>query len=141
MGVMLLLFEDPLEWWPALVMLGIIHYLIDWGKLQVPIKPQVLGYIADQVMHAASLIPIALLFPGMRPTIPQEFLAYDFLLALVSPVLLLLWTYTWDVREPVPNTRPYSIWTWAKRSLLPMSQWAGFILIGAIAVQVFVTRF
>jgi len=141
LAVMLLLFESPLEWWPALVALGIVHYLIDWAKLRFPIKPQTLGYIVDQALHAASLIPIALIFTDMRPAIPGEFLVFDFILALLSPLLLLFWTYTWDMRDPVPNTRPYSIWTWAKRSLLPMSQWAGFILIGAIAVQVLATRF
>jgi len=141
MVVMLLLFEDPLSWWPALVALGIVHYLIDWAKLRFPIKPQTLGYIVDQAFHAASLIPIALIFTDMRPAIPEPFLIYDFLIALVSPILLLFWTYTWDVDQPDPNTRPYSVWNWSKRSLLPISQWAGFVLIGLIAVQVLVTRF
>lgn len=141
MVVMLFMFENPLSWWPALVALGIVHYSIDWAKLRVPVRPQTLGYIVDQALHAASLIPIALIFRNMEPTIPERYLVFDFLLAMTSPILLMFWTYTWDVREPVPNTRPYSLWTWAKRRLLPISQWTGFILIGAIAVQVLASFF
>jgi hypothetical protein len=136
MVVMLFMFEDPLSWWPALVALGIIHYLIDWAKLRFPVKPQTLGYIIDQALHAASLIPIALIFRNMQPTIPDQYLVFDFVLAMASPILLMFWTYTWDVREPLPNTRPYSLLTWAKRSLLPISQWIGFLSIGVIVVQV-----
>ncbi|HUF38674.1 MAG TPA: DUF3307 domain-containing protein [Anaerolineales bacterium] len=141
MIVMLLMFESPQEWWPALVALGIVHYLIDWAKLRFPIQPQVLGYIVDQALHAVSLIPIAIVFDQMRPAIPSRFLVIDFLLAVIPPILLMFWTYTWDVRTQEPITRPYSLVNWARRSLLPISQWTGFILIGAIAVQVLAARF
>lgn len=141
LSVMLFLFEDPLSWWPALVALGIVHYLIDWAKLKIPIKPQLLGYIIDQVAHAVSLVPIALIFTQMQPTIPQEYLRYDFLLALASPILLMFWTYTWDMEQPPAGTWRQSFWAWARRSLLPISQWTGFILIGAIVIQLLSARF
>ena len=134
--VVFLLFKPPYTWWPALVTLGVLHFFIDWAKLKFPIRPQLLGFIADQVWHALSLIPLALFFTEMEPAIPVEFLPADFIICMAAPILLMFWTYTWDMKSSEPGSQRESVVKWAQKRLLPISQIVGFFSVGIIAFQI-----
>jgi len=132
-----LLFKPPYSWWPALVALGAMHYFIDWAKLRWPIKPQLLGFILDQFWHALSLVLIAVLFPQMETRIPSEFLLQNFLVVLISPVLLMFWTYTFDFKARRPTGKVTAAVAWSKRNLLRFSQIVGFICAAIVLIQIF----
>lgn len=135
-ATMFILFKPPYTWWGALVILGALHYFIDWAKLKWPIRPQLLGFILDQVWHVLSLIPIAILFPQMEPRLPEDILLRNFLVVLISPILLMLWTYTFDITATAHNTRASTIVDWSRRNLLRFSQIVGFISVAIILIQI-----
>ena len=135
MAVMLLLFESPSAWWFGLLTLGFLHFLIDWGKLQVPIKPQALGFSLDQVLHAISLIPIALYFPQMQSRLPDAVTLPYLLIGLACPVLMFFWTLTFDVPVPASGSTANRVYTFVRRRFLTISQVVGFLLIGLILFQ------
>lgn len=139
--VMMMLIESPLQWWLALVLLGGIHFFIDWAKLRFPIKPQVLGFVVDQFWHALSLVPLTLLFPSMQPAIPEQYLYLDLGLALISPLLLTFWTYTWDLKNQFHDARTSSIVEWGNKNLLLISQVIGFIIVAIVGYQRLSTLF
>lgn len=134
--VVYILFEPPRTWWPALILLLVMHYFIDWAKLRFPIRPQLLGFILDQFWHVLSLIPIAYLFKDMTPKIPQQFLAIDFLLAMSAPILLMFWTYALDQNHLKPGDRFFGSVDWSRKNMLRWSQVAGFIGVAVVLLHI-----
>lgn len=134
--VFYILFEPPRTWWPALVLLLVMHYLIDWAKLKYPIRPQLLGFILDQFWHVLSLIPIAIFFPTMVPSIPREYLVIDFVLCMISPILLMFWTYTLDLGHLKEGDKYYDLKEWARQNLLRWSQITGFVSVAIVLLHI-----
>lgn len=134
--VFYLLFEPPRVWWPALLLLLVMHYLIDWAKFKWPVKPQLIGFILDQFLHVLSLIPIAIYFETMVPSIPQQYLILDFLIAMTSPILLMFWTYALDLSHLKQGDRFFEISQWARANLLRWSQVTGFISVAIVLLHI-----
>jgi hypothetical protein len=134
--VPLLLFEDGLSYWPAFYALALIHYLIDWGKLHLPIRPLTRGFLLDQISHGVSLIPLALLIPSAQTRIPAHLLPWDLFLLAIPAFLLIGWTATLDIREPKPDSRPHTLFTWVRRNALRLSQGWGLAMALWVAWQV-----
>lgn len=57
--VAVILIKNPLPYWRLLLVLGIVHFIIDWTKLHLPGRRQTPGFILDQIAHFLSLILIA----------------------------------------------------------------------------------
>ncbi len=134
--VPLALFRAPLMWWPAFYALALVHYQIDWAKINHPIRPQTRGFVLDQLSHAVSLIPFIFLIPQAEPVIPARVLALDLILLMLPPLLLLGWTATWDMQEPRPDSRPHTIFTWVRRNALRISQIFGMATVLLVAFQI-----
>ncbi len=53
------LIDNPVAHWQLLVSLGVIHFGIDWFKLQGQIRFESLGFVLDQLAHVLSLVVLA----------------------------------------------------------------------------------
>lgn len=129
--VAVILIKNPLPYWRLLLVLGIVHFIIDWTKLHLPGRRQTPGFILDQIAHFLSLILIASWTPGVTAVLPLWLLWLGILLILTPASLMLLWVGATDLLIDLPENQPIK---WASRSLLPLSQKIGSILVLALTL-------
>lgn len=126
-----LLIRNLWQAWPALLMLGFLHYLTDWAKLRYANDPLTPGFILDQAIHVVTLLVITVLTPQIIPLFPLWFLIPAVVLALIPAFLTFAYVWASDqCRANMP--RPFLSATtiqWACNQLLPLSQKTGWIIV------------
>lgn len=132
-----LLIQDPLHQWPLLVILGLVHWLIDWTKISISQSPSVTGFVADQAAHVMSIILILSMFSnvftsGPEAMLPLGMLTIAVIYGTVLGIMVLLWVWANTLSEDMIRRHP-SI-RWARSQMLICSQQAGIALIGALMV-------
>ncbi len=130
-----LLIQNFWQVWPALLMLGSLHYLTDWAKLRYANDPPLTpGFILDQVIHLITLLVIAVLTPRIMPLFPLEFLLPAIVLAVIPA--LLTFAYVWATDQCRANVSspllPNTTIQWACKQLLPISQTTGWVVMGML---------
>ncbi len=129
-----ILLQNPLIHWPMLVTLWVIHFTIDWLKLQVDFKLQTPGFILDQIVHALVLLLLAR-WPSeitgtLRPTLLYPAVAY----ALIPALLTFLATLSIDLENSATNPTG-----WSKNKapqLILLAQLVGYpLVIGILIVR------
>lgn len=127
------LIEQAWRQWPALLLLGGIHYLIDWAKIRYFSYGRLLpGFVGDQLAHLATLLLIVALFPQMVPLFPASFLMVATAVAIIPALLTLGYIWATDqCRTAVVqhNVMRDQILQWSQTKLLPLAQQTGWAII------------
>ncbi len=98
-GLVLVLLFEP-EVWPFLILLAVLHFLIDAGKIFINIiRPDwVIGpYFIDQFIHLISLFIIAIMMANYS-NIPPFALEPLWLIILIAYLIV---TYVWYISERI----------------------------------------
>ncbi len=119
--VLLLLIKNPLQYWPAILVLAIAHYITDWAKVHHKAKLQTPGFIADQVIHILTLVILAQFMPEITASIPEWFLAPAIILALIPALLTLIWVIANDISRQDTYSESPNL-QWARHHLHPISR-------------------
>lgn len=91
--------------WLLLLLLFVIHYAIDWTKLQFHSQRNLPGFILDQVAHVSSLIFLVWLFPQTSSDIPSEWLYPVLVYGLIPILTMMLWVWSNDMVGTRMDTR------------------------------------
>ena len=124
------------EVWPALFVLGTLHYLTDWTKLRYATNPPLTpGFVLDQAVHLFTLLTITVLTPQIAPVFPLWFLIPAIALAIIPALLTFAYVWATDrCRANIPTSRvPDSTIRWACTQLLPITQKTGWIIVAMLA--------
>ena len=119
--VLLLLIKEPLHYWPAILILAILHFLTDWAKVHTKPKLQTPGFIIDQIIHIATLVILARFMPNATATIPEWFLLPAIILALIPALLTLIWVIANDISHQDAFSQSPNL-QWATNHLHPISR-------------------
>ncbi|MEM7129518.1 MAG: DUF3307 domain-containing protein [Chloroflexota bacterium] len=130
-----LLLQEPLKQWPLLLVLGTIHWLIDWTKVSLPNSNTVWGFLLDQVAHLVSILLIVSIYGLFFQTSPAAILPDNILTAavvygIVIGIMVFVWVWANSQSEEVIQSVPIIQWTQAQ--MLQFSQQLGMALIGAL---------
>jgi hypothetical protein len=126
-----ILLENALQNWPVLLVLGIAHFLIDWTKLRYPGYRQTPGFLLDQFAHLLTVVLLAVWRPDLTAVLPLNVMWWGIFLIMLPATLVFLWVWATDLRVDLPENKTVK---WACRSLLPISQRLGSVLVVTIAV-------
>ncbi len=127
------LIQDWRTSWPILLLLGIVHFAIDWFKVSKPLFSPDIDFIIDQMMHLVSLVVLAYFFPLVEPVLPMSITLAGSILALLPAFLMFSWVYALTQ----PKNEPMVIWM--QKSMCVFSQRTGQgIALGLLLVSVLV---
>jgi hypothetical protein len=121
-----LILSDSLAYWPVLILVGLAHFVVDW------LKPRWRGsslanFLLDQMIHLATLITIAVLFPA-QPGLPAALLYPALVYAMIPAALMGLWVLSCDRRSTSRRLR------WMHYYLLRVSKAVGVPLVATLSL-------
>lgn len=128
-----LLVRQPASYLSLFLVLGTVHFLIDWTKLRLPGDPQWPGFLLDQLAHLVSLVLLARWWSGVTAVFSPWIMLPLILLVLLPALLMLLWVWANDAQQDTRYQASPSV-HWASRRLLTLSQqtgWAAVLLVFA----------
>lgn len=125
LAVTALTLRHSLSMWRLLLLLGVIHFGIDWLKLRIPVRRQTPGFIIDQLAHLLSLVYLAMMFPNLSSWLPLWFVYPALLYSLLPVTLMLIWVMMGDQVRNQPDVTYGSL----RPMVLRWSQRAGWLLI------------
>jgi hypothetical protein len=125
------LIQNAYHYWYVLLLLGGMHFVIDWAKLRLPWRRQAPGFILDQFAHVASVLLLAGLWPDAPAVMPLWLMWLGIVMILVPATLMFLWVWATDLQMDLPEN---DLVKWACRSLLPLSQKVGSVFVIALLV-------
>lgn len=133
------LIQHPLQAWPLLASLGIIHFLIDLVKVRAPQKPQAVSFVLDQIAHLLVLWGLARYWALattsiLAPSVLLPLILYGSFLAL----LVFLWVLAQDLSSGSLSNHAYI--RWGRAYLLQISQYAGWPLVLLLIVYWYRSR-
>lgn len=123
-----LLVQQPTAHLSLFVMLGFVHFLIDWTKLRLPGDPQWPGFLLDQLAHLVSLVLLARWQMGIMVALSPWLMVPLILLVLLPAMLMLLWVWANDMERDDRYQESSSV-QWASRRLLTLSQQTGWVAL------------
>jgi hypothetical protein len=126
-----ILIERPFQHLSLLLALSLIHFTIDWSKIHWPTRRHTPGFLLDQLAHFVSILLIALWQPNVPVTLPGWLLWLDILLSLIPALMTFFWVWATDLQTEMPDNPTVN---WASRTLLPVSQQLGSILVIMLAI-------
>lgn len=120
-----LILKDVLGYWPILVLVGLLHFAVDW------LKPYWRGsalarFLLDQAIHIIALIGIAMIFP-IQSALPAGLLYPVLVYATLPAILMALWVLSSSRRSPGRAER------WMRYHLLGVSKIAGVPLVATLS--------
>ncbi len=122
------LIQQPLQSWPLLISLGILHFLIDLAKVRAPQKPQAVSFVLDQLAHLIVLTGLADYWaPTVASVLPASVLLPMIIYGLGIATLVFLWVLANDLTAGTRSDKAYL--QWSKNYLLQISQYAGWPLV------------
>jgi len=127
------------QFWLLLVLLGLTHFLTDWLKLRLqgPDKPQLFGFVIDQIVHISVIIVLSLWQPALPSIFSDALLVPAIVVAMIPAVMMLVWVWANDLCQLNKRIDSKSV-IWACSRLLPMSQWVGWVVVGLVFGMSFV---
>lgn len=123
-----LLVQQPANHLSLFVVLGVVHFLIDWTKLRLPSNPQWPGFLLDQLAHLVSLALLAQWQMGIMVALSPWLMVPLILLVLLPAMLMLLWVWARDMEQDGRYQESRSV-HWASRRLLTLSQQTGWVAL------------
>lgn len=129
-----LLVKQPLTVWPMFVMLGVLHFLIDFIKLRVPTQRQTLSFLLDQAAHILVIQWLAQIWSTATDSVlPLSVLTPMIIYCLFLATVVFFWVLANELATR-QSRRQRSI-LWAKDHLLQLSQYAGLPLLFSLATH------
>ena len=126
--VLILLIKNPFQYWPALLILAVAHFITDWAKVRQKAKFQTPGFLIDQFIHILTLFILAQFMPNITGRFPEWFFPLAIILALIPAFLTLIWVIANDISRK--STFPESPnLLWARHHLHPISRNMSFVVM------------
>lgn len=125
---------------PFVLMLGFVHWLIDWSKPRLLPKDEVRAFVIDQAAHIVCLLVAAKIGYGLyhfRPyaVISTPFLHLSLLISFGLGVLVYYWLWTSTLNDEVLQRHWYL--RWSREQLLQFEQRTGYCLLCVIVFGAF----
>lgn len=136
--VMALLIDQAGQYWPLLLGIGLIHFLIDAIKLVYPGAKGVAYFLLDQVLHVGALWVAAVWAqriwqPAPQGIVPDAWLAPLLVGALIPALMVLLWLWANSLSQEY--TARFYLLEWAKHQILAVEQRIGLLLFVFVFLQ------
>lgn len=133
-----LLIHNSLYYWPLLLGIGSVHFMIDCFKLLGAAKKGVVYFLIDQFLHGITLVVAAYLAQQEWPITPVSILPPEWLFpilsgAFVPAIMVLLWIWTNSLSHEFLSHS--SLRYWAKHQILSIEQWIGIVLFLFVCLQ------
>lgn len=127
--------QKPLAYWPLILGLGAIHFVIDASKGSYTQKFEAFYFLIDQCLHFIS-IGIATLFTlYLYAQPPQSVWPYNLvLIALACALLLAIMVFCWVWANSLSEeqVQRHFLLRWTKHQMLTLEQRIGLLLIGFV---------
>jgi len=135
MVVTALLLHQPFRYWPLILGLGAIHFLIDAFKIVCTKLNEVYCFILDQSLHLASVLGATyLVYQYWSPIpvgiLPEALLYGSFICALTLAGIVFFWVWTNGLGEE--QVRRYMFLHWVKYRALAFEQRVGLVLFAMV---------
>ena len=130
--VLAVLLGHPARYWPLLVAVFLVHFLIDWAKFHMPVSAKSIAFLYDQALHLVSLAVLAALGPKGGVLLPTSVLTVMALYALVPALLMFASILYEDVQMLTTENGVNMSWS---RQFLELSHVLGWPLIVAVVVM------
>lgn len=132
-----LLLQQPLYYWPLIIGLGVVHFIIDAIKVICNIKDEVRWFVIDQCLHFTTVIGAVYLsyqFWSPLPVgiLPNGLLHISFIGAFTLAVMVLFWVWANGLSED--QLKQNTVLCWIKHQMLTLEQRTGLILIALVFV-------
>ncbi|MEM7798852.1 MAG: DUF3307 domain-containing protein [Chloroflexota bacterium] len=134
----ILLRTGYIENWFLLTILFIVHYIIDWTKLQVKTDRNLPGFVLDQLAHVGSLFLLVWLFPSTSIDIPREWLLPILIYGIIPCITMMIWVWSNDMAGTSRDTMQTRT---MRRTMKTVSQLTSLPLVIGLAVWVYYTYF
>ncbi|MBK8128968.1 MAG: DUF3307 domain-containing protein [bacterium] len=116
---------------PLFVVLGAIHFVVDWLKLNKPAVKQTPGFLLDQLAHVLTILLLTIWQPHLASILPLWVISLGIVWALIPALLTSLWVLATDLQIASPDNPTL---TWANHWLLPISQKVGSLCVVSLVV-------
>lgn len=133
-----LLVMDPIHNWRVLGLLGAAHFITDWLKLRFPTRPQIWGFLIDQVAHGAVIALVASKAPDLKAILPPQLLYPALVYATIPALTMSVWVLADDLSQAMLNVSASIKWT--HRRMLQLSRLAGLPLLIAVTARLLIIR-
>lgn len=132
----LMLTRPPALYWHVYLIIGVVHFVIDWAKLRFKGAKQWPGFLLDQLAHIATALTVAWIWPDLGSALGGSLLWAAFFIAWIPAVLMFLWIYAGD--QANGQRKPDQRVAWMRDHMLRYSQMVGYplaliVIIGAVA--------
>ena len=125
------LIQQPLTYWPVLLILWAVHSLIDWLKLYIQFKYISVGFVLDQIAHTLTLAMIAYQVPAIMGGIQPEIVPWLITWAMIPAVFMFLSILAVDVDQAAPGRVR---WSKQNQTFKLISQISGYPLLAAVLI-------
>lgn len=131
-GVTALLLQQPLQYWPLILGLGGIHFMIDAAKTIYATKHVVIYFVVDQLLHFISMVIATYLAYQFWPTapagvLPAYWLHIALLCAFVPALIVLSWVWANELSDEAVQAN--GLLQWVKHQALSFEQNVGLVLL------------
>ena len=121
-----LLIERTPELLIFLLNLGLVHYAVDWIKLQTKSDRNAIAFLLDQVAHFSHLVLLAWMFPEIQGIIPVPWVYGLAIYSILPGIAMCLWVWAFDQEGRVSDSQLAAEW---RISMKPISQAFGIPLV------------
>jgi hypothetical protein len=137
-GVTMLMVTNIQHYWPLILGLGAVHFVIDTVKLIYPGKKGVLYFLIDQLLHLITIAIAAHVAQQLWPALPggvlpDQWLLYVLVAALIPALMVLFWIWTNNLSQEY--VAQVSVLQWSKRQLLGVEQRLGLAIMGVVFLE------
>ena len=143
MVVTALLLHQPFRYWPLVIGLGTIHFLIDALKMVCNKVGEIRCFVIDQCLHFSSVVAATyLVYQYWSPIpvgiLPTGLLYGSFICAFTLAVIVFFWIWTNGLTEE--QIRRYLLLYWVKHRALAFEQRVGLLLFAVVFFGQFVIK-
>lgn len=133
-----LLINHSQQYWPLILGLGVVHFIVDGLKILLPFKKGVVYFLADQCVHLISLIVAAYLAqqfwtPAPIGILPDNWLGVVLSGAFIPAAMVLVWVWASTLSQEYVTRSLLLCWT--KQRLLLIEQRIGLALISVVFLR------
>lgn len=137
-GVTALLLKNPSQHAALLASLGAAHWVIDTIKMRSETVSNLRGFVLDQAAHLGCLSVATAIVTQLPVASPEGVLTLNLLFtanlfALIVSSMVMLWV--WACCTGAETLLPQRLVRWTQRQMLTVSQRAGIVLVGGVAVK------
>lgn len=127
--------QDPINYWPLILGLGIVHFLIDALKVRLLKTVETFYFVIDQCLHFLSIaIATVIALHGWsippQSVLPAPLTAIALGCALVLAVMVFCWVWVNSLNEE--HVQRNALLRWVKYQMLALEQRVGLVLVGFV---------